>query len=94
MEVAQSVSQALALQELIEQTDVVDMFEDFSNTEWTEGDNGAEDAECEDSLDNYIPYFCGSVRSKPNEILKSILKRSCYGDTYKQGTVCYCAQCV
>ena len=83
----QSVSEVLNLQRLLSGSDVMDLIDAFSEAEWevNENDNSQEGDGCEDSLDSYIPYFCGSLRNTTSKALKAILKRSCYGDSYQQG---------
>lgn len=66
----------------------MNLIDAFSGSEWSveEGDvDPQQDTACEDSLDPYIHYFCGSLRNESSAALKSILKRSCYGDSYQQG---------
>ena len=71
---------------MLEQSDVIQLFEDFSDLELDAGDQvDTNDSGCEHVLDNYIHHFCGTVRKTPTPALQSILSRSCYGDSYKQG---------
>lgn len=90
MEVARSVSLVLGLQHLLEQSSIVELFEGFSEAEW----NGQEQAEtespeetsaCQNDVDKYIPYFCGSLRQRASNVLKGIIDRSCEGDSYQRG---------
>lgn len=97
VEVAQSVSQILSLQHLLEQTDVVELFEGFSETEWGEEEQTSEnntksqqESDCQVDLNQYVSFFCGSSRKTISRVLKSILERSCNGDSYKRGWY-YCS---
>ncbi len=89
MEVAQSVSEVLNLQRLLSQTDVMELIDAFSEAQWEDSGQDTpeqeQDGGCENSLDGYIHYFCGSLRNTTSDALKGILKRSCYGDSYQQG---------
>lgn len=78
---AESVSKVLSF---LFQSDVMELFDAISTSEWASAGQ-QEDAECEHSLDGSIPYLCGDTRKEPSETLKAILKRSCYGDSHKQG---------
>lgn len=89
MEVAQSVSQVLVLQHLLEQNNVVELFEGFSEAQWNiqeQENNGTENQEgssaCDIDIDQYIPYFCGTLRKSASSVLKSIFNHSC---TCRQG---------
>ena len=89
---SQSIYQVLGLQQLLEQSDLVELFKGFSEAEWTvhEPSNNTDDQEatssCQTNVDNIIPYFCGSSREKASGALNSFLQVSCEGDTYKQGS--------
>lgn len=70
---------------------MIQLFEGFSEVESmtaAQSDN-QNSSGCEHALDNYIPHFCGSLRKQPSSALRSILSRSCYGDSYKQGLCKY-----
>ena len=74
------------LQYLLSEGDVMELMEALSGEEWdVDGNNKDHSDHCENSLDGYIQYFCGSLRKTATPTLKSILKRSCYGDSYQQG---------
>jgi hypothetical protein len=93
MEVVQSVSQVLGLQRLLEQSDVVELFEGFSQSQWDLPDQDGNDTGSQDGgngcnsdvFDQYIPYFCGTLRKNTGDLLKSILDHNCNGDSYRRG---------
>lgn len=89
---AQSVSQVLGLQHLLEQSDVVQLFEGFSEAQWNIQEQETDDtgnhegsSACDNDIDQYIPYFCGTLRKNASSVLKSIFDHSCNGDSYRQG---------
>lgn len=90
MQVAQSVSEVLGLQHLLEQSSLVEFIQGFSEAEWTVQDSAYNDTEeengdCQNDVDKYVPFFCGSLRKKASGALKAIFDRSCSGDSYRQG---------
>ena len=88
VEVVQSVSEVLNLQQLIEQNDVIQMFGAFSDIEPSSGQGGGDgNSDCEHALDKYIHHFCGDLREEPSSALRGILSRSCYGDSYQKGKI-------
>ena len=73
------------MQQLIEEDDVVELFEGFSEAEWITG-NRSEDSEgyfqsndCQNSAESYVRYFCGSSRVKASPIFELLLDKSCQG---------------
>lgn len=78
---------------------MMELFDAVSTSEWSSSrqDNTTtpeqqEDTECEHSLDESIQYLCGDTRKEPSNILRTILKRSCSGDTHKQGQTYLCQE--
>lgn len=83
-----SVSQILGLQHLLQQSDIVELFEGFLDVEpepQEPAPAGGSKGGCEHALDSYFGYFCGSLRNEPSGGLRRILDRSCYGDSYQHG---------
>lgn len=72
----------------------MELFNGFSEAEWKvhepnnkyNVDDQEDTSNCQSNIDNYIPYFCGSLREKASGALNYFLQVSCEGDTYKQGS--------
>ncbi len=97
LRVAESISKVLSLQRLLFQSDVMELFDAGSTSEWVSGEQEdtatpeqQEGAECEHTFNQ---YFCGDTRAEPSDVLKAILKRSCHGDLHKQGSCGHSAGC-
>ena len=87
-QLTQSISQVLGLQNLLEQSDLVELLQGFSQAEWSTPEQENSTAENQDScgnIDQYVPYFCGTLREGASDILESIINYSCSGDSYQQG---------
>lgn len=98
MEVAQGVSQVLGLQQLLGQSDLIQLLAGFSEAEWNVEESDQSDPDtssdpCVSDIDQYIPYFCGSLRKKASNVLHTILNRSCNGDDYQKGWLLHARGC-
>ena len=82
----------LGLQHLLEQSDLVEIFNGFSEAEWSSQDpldatESEEDEECPNPADQLVHYFCGDFRENATNVLTSFFTKSCNGDTYRQGAL-------
>lgn len=89
MEVAQGFSEVLRLQQLLGQGGLVELLDGFSEAEWNVQASDTNTPEgstaCKTDIDQYIPYFCGTLRKRASSVLHAIIDRSCNGDSYRKG---------
>ena len=92
---AASVSDMLAVQQLLEQNNLLELLQGFSfldlgrdKEDMCDQDNNTimEDAEkCKDKGEDYVQFFCGDTQSKFSSLVGFLLKRSSKRDSYRQG---------
>ena len=79
MEAARSVSEVLALQQILQSENILNSFEGFSEADFGDGVNCQESDE-DDCQNNIFEYFCGTL--KPSRFFAGLLK---YGDSGSSG---------
>ena len=77
----------LALQQLLRETDVMNLFNGLDEVEdyGSESDQDLAANDCSTETEKYVQYFCGSSRKVASPVFQLVLKRGCSGDAYKQG---------
>ena len=93
MEAARSVSEVLALQQILQSENVLDLFGGFSDADLGEEEfdigpsNNSREDDCDSEKNKNITlqYFCGNLRDDYSGFFKNVINRSCYGDSYKRG---------
>ena len=91
-EFAASVSDVLAVQQLLDQNDLSVLLQGFSSLDLggdeedvCDHDNDTIADECKDKGEDYVQFFCGDTQSKFSSLVGFLLQRSSEGDSYRQG---------